>query len=152
MAGEHEGPVRENLLRMARINRTLVEEPPETFHEAVQWTLWFQMAARMYNSSGSLGRIDLLPEPFYSRDVAAGTLTDEEAVFHLACYLVLEAAHRLRIPVNLGVSVGERVDPGLLRRGIEIMVEDRCGTPKFLGVENTAGGLWGRARADARRR
>jgi len=101
------------------------------------------------------------------RDVAAGILNDEEAVFVLACllvrdtgyiqlggpdaegrdvtnrvsYLVLEAAHQLRVPANVGVSVGPHVDPGLLRRGVEILCEDRLGIPKFLAVENTAAGF-----------
>ena len=30
--------------------------------------LWYQMAARMYNGSGSLGGFDLLLTPFYERD------------------------------------------------------------------------------------
>ena len=140
---------------------------PQTFREACQWILWFQMLARMYNGSGSLGRLDVLLTPFYERDVAAGILTDEEAIFHIAClllrdtaylqlggpdasgqdvtnrvsYLVLEAAHWLKIPANVGVSVGDGVDPGLLRRGVEIMFEDKTGIPKFLGVERTAEGF-----------
>ena len=75
--------------------------------------------------------------PIYDRDIAAGMLTDEEAIFHIAClllrdtgyiqlggpdatgidvtsrfsFLVLEAGHRLKIPANVGVCVGEKVDP-----------------------------------------
>jgi formate C-acetyltransferase len=52
-------------------------------------------------------------------------------------YLILEAGHRLKIPANVGVSVGESVDPGLLRRGVEILFEDRTAFPKFLGVDQT---------------
>jgi formate C-acetyltransferase len=47
----------------------------------------------------------------------------------------------LRIPANIGVAVGEKVDPRLLRRGVEILIEDRCGVPKFLGVDNTTAGF-----------
>ena len=56
-------------------------------------------------------------------------------------YLVLEAAHRLKIPVNVGVSVGTNVDPELLRRGVEILFEDKTGIPKFLGVDRTSEGF-----------
>jgi formate C-acetyltransferase len=56
-------------------------------------------------------------------------------------YLVLEAAHRLKIPANVGIAVGEHVDPNLLRRGVEILLEDKLGIPKFLGVEQTAEGF-----------
>lgn len=156
-----------NLTAMAAMNRRLMSEPPATFREACQWILWYQMAARMYNGSGSLGKLDLLLQPFYEADSASGTLSDEEAIFHIAClllrdtgylqlggpdatgcdvtsrvsYLVLEAAHQLRIPANVAVAVGHDMDAGLLRRGVEILLEDRCGIPKFLGVDNTISGF-----------
>jgi len=158
---------RRNLLEIASINEHLVADPPRTFREACQWTLWYQLGGKMYNMGGSLGRIDQFLFPFYERDRAAGTLSDEEATFHLAClfimdtsytqlggpdaggkdttnalsFLVLEAAHWLRVPVNVGVSVGRDVDERLLRRGVEILFEDRTGIPKFLGVDRTSEGF-----------
>jgi len=168
MAGQESYPLlRTNLEEIADINHRLVSEPPQTFREACQWILWYQTAARMYNGSGSLGRLDVLLQPYYERETVSGTLTDEEAVFHIAClllrdtayiqlggpdengkdvtsklsYLVLEAAHRLKIPANIGVCVGDGIDPDLLRRGVEIMFKDRTGIPKFLGVERTAEGF-----------
>lgn len=158
---------KQNLLEMTEINRLLVHHPPRTFREACQWMLWYQMAGKMYNMSGSLGRIDLLLAPFYEKDRAQEILTDEEAMFHIAChlvqdtsymqlggpdddgndvtnkisFLVLEAAHRLKIPANIGVSVGADSNNKLLRRGVEIMFEDRTGIPKFLGVDNTSTGF-----------
>jgi pyruvate-formate lyase len=158
---------RENLLEMATMNERLVSEPPATFREACQWMLWYLMSARMYDGSGALGRLDLLLLPYYRRDIASGRLDDEEAVFHLACmllrdtsylqlggideagaddsnpvsFLVLEAADRLRIPANIGVAVGERVDPALLRRGAAMLLANRNGVPKFLGVDQTARGF-----------
>jgi pyruvate-formate lyase len=158
---------RGNLLEIAEINERLAHEPPKTFREALQWTLWYQLAGKMYNMGGSLGRIDQFLYPFYRHDRDQGTLTDEEAIFHLAChfvmdtsytqlggpdaegndatnelsYLVLEAVHRLKVPVNVGVSVGRNVDPNLLRRGVEIMFEDKTGIPKFLGVDQTSSGF-----------
>lgn len=166
-AAEPHPQLRRNLEEMAAINARLVNEPPRTFREACQWILWYQMAARMYNGSGSLGRLDVLLQPFYERDRAAGVLSDEEAIFHIAClllrdtaylqlggpdadgrdvtsplsFLILEAAHRLKIPANVGVCVGDHVDPALLRRGVEILFEDKTGIPKFLGVERTAEGF-----------
>ncbi len=159
--------LKQNLLEMAEINERLVTQPPQTFREAVQWMLWFQCSAKMYNMSGSLGRMDVVLYPYYQRDKAAGILTDEEAIFHLAChfvqdtsysqvggpdetgkdvtnplsFLILEAASRLKIPANVGVSVGDDVDPRLLKRGVEIIFENRTGFPKFLGVDNTSKGF-----------
>jgi formate C-acetyltransferase len=47
-----------------------VDAPPETFLEACQWIGWYQMLARMYNGSGSLGRLDMVLQPYYDRDIA----------------------------------------------------------------------------------
>lgn len=168
MAATEPNPqLKKNLAEISEINDWITSNPPRTFREACQWMLWYQLAGKMYNMGGSLGRIDQFLYPFYQRDKEAGILTDEEAVFHLAChfiqdtsytqlggpdrsgedttnelsYLVLEAAHQLKIPVNTGVCVGENVDPNLLRRGVEIMFEDKTGIPKFLGVDNTSKGF-----------
>ena len=168
MAEDEEDPLfRRNLLEMADINEHLVSGRPRTFREACQWMLYYQLAGKMYNMGGSLGRVDQFLFPFYEQDRKQGILTDEEAIFHLAChfimdtsytqlggpdasgkdttnalsYLVLEAAHRLRVPVNVGVSVGRDVDPNLLRRGVEMLFQDRTGIPKFLGVDRTSEGF-----------
>lgn len=164
---EQDAGLRANLREVAELNFHLVEGAPRTLREACQWILWYDMAARMYNGSGALGRLDVILQPFYERDVAAGILDDEEATFHIAClllrdtaylqlggpdasgrdvtsrvsYLVLEAAHLLKIPANVGVAVGESTDPGLLRRGVEILFADKTGIPKFLGVDETARGF-----------
>jgi pyruvate-formate lyase len=158
---------KKNLLELAAINNKLVNESPATFREACQWVLWYLMTARMYNGSGSMGRIDLLLEPYLITDEAQDILDEEEAIFHLAClllrdtayiqlggllpdgsdstnrcsYLVLEATHRLKIPANVGVCVGDDVDPNLLQRGVEIIFEDKTGIPKFLGINQTAQGF-----------
>ncbi len=174
--------LRENLLEIAAVNEAIITAPPQTFRQACQWILWYQMAARMYNGSGSLGRLDALLTPYYERDMASGVLrSDEEATFHTAClllrdtgyihlggpdasgkdttnrmsYIVLEAAHALKIPANVGIAVGDTTDPGLLKRGVEIMFADKTGIPKFLGVDVTARGYakngydlgWGYERA-----
>jgi pyruvate-formate lyase len=168
LALEQQEPLlRANLEQIAEINARLVSQPPRSFRQACQWILWYQVTARMYNGSGSLGRLDLLLRPFYERDLAAGCLDDEEAVFHLACllvrdtayiqlggldaqggdctsrlsYLVLEAGHRLKIPANVGVCVGESSDPELLRRSVSILFEDKTAFPKFLGIDNTITGF-----------
>ena len=159
--------LRSNLLEIAEINEKIKADPPSTFREACQWVLWYQIAGKMYNMGGSCGRIDQFLYPYYQHDKEAGTLDDEEAIFHLACilvqdtsytqlggpdrngadqtnelsYLFLEAAHRMKIPANIGVCVGKSVDPGLMKRGLEIMFQDKTGIPKFLGVDNTSAGF-----------
>jgi pyruvate-formate lyase len=158
---------KENLLELARINEKLVNDPPETFREACQWMLWYQMAGKMYNGSGSLGRIDQLLYPYYKKDIEAGIITDEQVTFLLACYflrdtsysqlggpdengndvtnpvsyLLLEATHWLRIPVNVAVSVGSGVPKELLKKSVDILFDDKTGIPKFLGINNTIQGF-----------
>jgi len=162
-----DSPLAGNLAEIAEMSARLVTAAPRSFRDACQWILWYLLIARMYNGSGGLGKLDLLLEPYYEADSKAGRLTDEEATFHLACllvrdtaylqlggpdrsgndatnrvsYLTLEAAHQLGIATNIGVAVGRDVDKNLLRRGVEILVEDRCATPKFLGVDNTIAGF-----------
>ncbi len=134
MAETEKNPqLKQNLIEMAEINKKIINDPPQTFREAVQWMLWYQIAGKMYSMGGSLGRMDQLLYPFFLRDKKARILSDEETMFHIAChliqdtsyiqlggpdehgndttnelsYLVLEAAHRLKIPANIGVCVGE---------------------------------------------
>ena len=159
--------LRENLKTMSEINVRLVTDPPNTFREVCQWISWFQMAGRIYNGAGALGRLDQFLWPFYQKEKEAGTLSDDEAIFHIACmliketgyiqlggpakygndatnrvsYLILEAAHRLKIPVNIAVCVGKDLDPGLLQRGVEILFEDKAGIPKFIGSNSVVQGF-----------
>jgi formate C-acetyltransferase len=168
MAKTEENPtLRRNLDEMAEMNERLLTDPPRTFREVCQWIVWYQMIARMYNGSGSMGQIDLWLRPYYERDVAAGILTDEEAIFHLAClflndtqyyqlggpdasgkdvtsrvsFLILEAVHSLKAPANIGIFYWKGLDPRLLRRGVEIMFDDKMGFPKFLGGDALIGGF-----------
>ena len=168
MAAEEESPLfKENLEAIADICGHLATDPPRTFREACQWLVIFQAAAKMYNGSGEWGQLDELLRPFYERDTRAGTLSDEEAIFHIAClllsetayiqlggpdaegndltspasYLILEAVHRLKTPANIGVRVGSNVDPGLFRRGVEILLEDKMGFPKFVGDDTVIRGF-----------
>jgi len=84
-----------------------------------------------------LGRLDLQLQPFYERDIAAGILTDDEAIFHVACmylketgyiqlggpdaegndvtsrvsFICLEAAHRIRIRLTSAWPSAKRPTP-----------------------------------------
>lgn len=144
---------------MRRINLKLVDNPPETLLEAVQWIAQCNMAARTYNRDGSGGQLDELLRPYYERDKAAGLIDDEDAVYYIAClllndphfyqvggpdkdgndqtshisYLILEAANLLKITANLTIRVHDKMDEGLFRRGVEILLENNMGFPRFSG-------------------
>ena len=75
-ATEPDPDARQNLLDMADMNEQLVTQAPDTFREACQWIGWFDMAARMYNGSGSLGRLDVLLESYHEGQMEANEQAD----------------------------------------------------------------------------
>jgi len=155
-----EDPVRRaNLAEMARICLKLVDQPPETLREVVQWLAIFNMASRTYNRDGAGGQLDELLRPYYERDLAAGRITDADAEFYCFClllndphyyqiggpaadgtdqtsrmsYIILEAANKLKSSCNLTIRVWDGMDRALYRRGVEILLANRLGFPRFSG-------------------
>ena len=150
---------RANLVEMARICYKVAEAKPETFREVVQWIAVFNMASRTYNRDGAGGQLDELLRPYYERDRAAGILTDEDAEFYVFClllndphyyqiggpsadgkdqtsrmsYIILEAANKLKSSCNLTIRVWDGMDRGLFRRGVEVLLANRLGFPRFSG-------------------
>ncbi len=148
-----------NLREMAEANRRLVEGPPRTLREACQWIAWFNMASRTYNRDGAGGQLDELLRPYYESDIREGRIDDEDAIFLLAClllndphyyqlggpdavgrdqtshlsFLILESAHRLKSTCNLTIRVHDGLDPRLLRKGVEYLIQDRKAWPRFSG-------------------
>ena len=148
-----------NLLDMARICYKIADARPDTFREVVQWIAIFNMASRTYNRDGAGGQLDELLRPYYERDKAAGILTDEDAEFYCFClllndphyyqiggpaadgkdqtsrmsYIILEAAAKLKSSCNLTIRVWGGMDRGLFRRGVEILLANRLGYPRFSG-------------------
>ncbi|MDR0933299.1 MAG: pyruvate formate lyase family protein [Victivallales bacterium] len=144
---------------VGRINLKLVDNPPETLHEACQWIAQFNMASRTYNRDGAGGQLDEILRPYFERDLAAGKIDEEDAVFYIAClllndphyyqiggpdrygndrtsrisYLILEAANALKISCNLTIRVHDKMDVGLFRRGVEVLLENNLGFPRFSG-------------------
>lgn len=82
LAGEESDPVRAAELRAIAANcRQVPENPPRTFYEALQM-LWFtQIGGILSENPLSLnpGRFDQYMEPYYTADVAAGILTNDQA-------------------------------------------------------------------------
>ncbi|MFA6108754.1 MAG: pyruvate formate lyase family protein [Candidatus Latescibacterota bacterium] len=145
---------RENYLEIAAMNERLIDGPPRTLREACQFLAWFQSLDRMWGCGGALGQLDELLRPFYEADRAAGRVTDDEAIWCVASlffndthysqiggpapadgrdltspisFLILEAMHRLRIPINIAVRVHDGLNPELLRRSIEYLFADGTG-------------------------
>ena len=164
---EPDPEIRAHLANLHEVNMRVAHKPPQTFIEACQFILWSTMMFRMYNGSGSMGRLDVLLYPFYKRETEAGALDDETATFLIACiflrdtaylhnggydeegndttnpvsFLILEAVHMLRIPSNIGVCVGKGIDRRLLRRSVEMQFEGKTGNPRFVGADPLVEGM-----------
>ena len=168
LAAREERPaLRANLEEMAEVNRWLIDGAPRTLREACQWIAWFNMASRTYNRDGAGGQLDELLRPYYERDRQAGRIDDEDATFLLAClllndthyyqlggpgangrdqtsrmsFLILEAAHRLQSTCNLTIRVHDGLDPQLFRKGVEYLLADRKGWPRFSGDKALVAGF-----------
>jgi formate C-acetyltransferase len=86
MARSETGGRKAELLELSRILRKVPYERAETFHEAVQ-ALWLVHLCLQIESNGhslSYGRMDQYLYPYYQRDLAAGTITEERACELLA--------------------------------------------------------------------
>ena len=96
------------LREIARICRKVPAQAPETFHEALQ-AYWFHHLAVITELNGwdsfNPGHLDQHLEPFYTREVAAGTLTRERARELLQCFWVKFNNHPA--PPKVGVTAQE---------------------------------------------
>lgn len=75
-------PRKSELLEIARICDKVPYEPAESFHEAVQ-AVWFIQLILQIESNGhslSYGRFDQYVGPFLDADLAAGRITEDQAV------------------------------------------------------------------------
>jgi len=158
-ARESRPELAEDMRLLADINEWLIEHPPRTFREACQWIAHFNVASRTYNRDGAGGQLDELLRPYYERDTAAGILDDETAMLIIASLLlidtryyqiggpdehgrdqcsrvselILEAAHRLKIPANITFRVHEGMDRELFRRSVRYIVADRKAYVRYSG-------------------
>lgn len=162
MAAEESDPVaKQNLLEIAEMNDYLVTGVPRTLREACQFLAHFQSADRTYFVGGALDQLDELLRPYYEKDSDAGLITDEEAVWYVASlffndthysqisgltpdgsrdktsrmsFIILDAVHYLRIPVNIALRVSDKVNETILRRSLEYCAEDGSGVDYSLNI------------------
>lgn len=78
-AVESDPEIREIYLRVAQVAGNLATTAPANLHEAIQWIQFFQIAERMHGHGNGYGRLDLLLQPYYDADIAAGRITRDEA-------------------------------------------------------------------------
>lgn len=146
-----------NLYEMSTMNDKVADAAPETFKEAIQWMCWFSMLSRTYNRGSAGGQLDEMLRPYYEKDSKAGTLTDEEAVFYLAClflqdsryfqlggpdvngkdmtskisYLCLDAADKINIACNLTIRVHDNLDEEFFKKSVAYLFKNKQGWPRY---------------------
>lgn len=155
---EQNNQLSDNLKTVAAINKKIAAGKPETFRESVQWACWFSMLSRTYNRGSAGGQLETMFNRYYEADTAAGRLTDEDAVFYLAClflqdsryfqlsgpdpedghditcrlsHLALEAADKINLAVNLTVRVHDELDPAFFRKSVEYLFKNKQGWPRY---------------------
>lgn len=166
LAAESRPEIRRTLQAMLAANEKVRLDPPETFLEVCQWVAYFNCVSRIYTRDGAGFQLDGMLWPYYQRDLAAGILDEETAIFILAnlllidphyyqiagvdendhditnplSYLILEAAHRMNIAANLTVRVHDNCDQAFLRKAVTYLFTDRNAWPRFCGDESLATG------------
>lgn len=156
---EADPALKKNLMEMAEVNKRILTEAPRTMREACQWLCWFNMASRTYNRDGAGGQLDELLRPYYERDLKAGLIDDEDAVYYIAClllndthyyqlggpdgdgrdvtshisYLILEAADRIDTSCNLTLRVHEGLPEDFFLKAVGYLFRNQNGWPRFSG-------------------
>ena len=150
---------RKNLTEIVRTNKKILFDAPSTLREACQWIIWYHLASRTYNRDGAGGQIDTLLLPFYEKDIKNGIIDKDTAIYYLACFLlndpiywqlggpdkdgndqtsemsflILEAADKINTSLNLTIRVHDKMNRELLRKGVEYLIKNKNGWPRFSG-------------------
>lgn len=96
------------LKKIAKVCRWVPAHAPRTFHEAIQM-YWFVHLGTITELNGwdamNPGHLDQHLEPFYNKEIAAGTLTREEAKELLSCFWIKVNNHPA--PPKVGITAKE---------------------------------------------
>lgn len=111
--------MKEHFLKISGTCKNNANQPPETFHEALQsiWFLFVLLQLESNASSFSPGRMDQYLYPYYKNDIEKGILTKEEAQELISCLwlkfneiVYLRNAHSAKFfagfPIGFNVAVG----------------------------------------------
>jgi formate C-acetyltransferase len=109
MAGKEENPVRAaELRRIAGVCRHVPAHAPGTYWEAIQM-YWFVHLGTITELNGwdamNPGHFDQHLAPFYEKEVAAGTLTRDEAKELMSCFFIKVNNHTA--PPKVGITAKE---------------------------------------------
>ena len=98
---------RQELAEMARTTEKVTRDKPETFRQALQlvWLMYLIGNVQCYNGScNSYARFDQYMYPFYRADLAAGRITEEEALLYIGNLFCKINEPKMRTVVSLIVG------------------------------------------------
>ena len=159
--------LRENLEGMLAANEWVRHHPPRTLREACTFISWYNLFGRSFNREGCGGQLDELLRPYYEHDTALGSIDDEDAVYYIAgllmsdtkyyqlggpdetgrdmvskvSWLILEAADRMDVSLNLTIRVHDGLPRDFFRRGVELLFRHKNGWPRFSGDQSLVDGF-----------
>lgn len=142
-----------------KISEAILEEKPQTLLEALQWITYFHLASRTFNRDGAGGQLDSLLQPYYEQDLKSGRITRSLAVYYLGCfllndpvywqiggpdasgkdqscemsYIILDAAEKINVSLNLTLRVHDGMDMALFDRAVHLLVTYKQAWPRFSG-------------------
>ena len=167
LAEEKDPLLRENLEGMLAANEWVRKNPPRTLREACTFISWYNLFGRSFNREGCGGQLDELLRPYYERDTALGLIDDEDAVYFISgllmsdtkyyqlggpdetgrdmvskvSWLILEAADRMDVSLNLTIRVHDGLPRDFFRRGVELLFKHKNGWPRFSGDQSLVEGF-----------
>jgi len=148
--------------RVAQVCKKISNNPPSSFHEALQWVVFYAILEKMLDGPcGGYGRLDYVLYPFYKKDVDEGNITRDEAKellqefllkyniqFGLGgrdenlkdatndlTFLFLEAYRDVRSPAYLGLMIHKDMDPKIIDLACQILLECRTSIPPLLNYD-----------------
>lgn len=140
----------------------LVDNPPATFLEALQWMNFYQIAERIIGHGNGYGRMDQLLIDFYREDVRNGILTKEMAREYIAelylkyggnyysfggrdqslkdatnelSWIGVEAYDMLGGYNQLGVMWHSDIDPAFWEYACDVVGRHGCGAPTLVNYD-----------------
>ena len=130
---------KEELARISDICSWVPENPPRTFHEALQFFYFIHLAQRLELMAHAAGyRFDQLANPYYINDLKERRITREEALELLEClWLKIEDVGELSIPVSAGIQVGALAWQNFAFGGIEEDGTDATNEMSYLMIDAT---------------
>ncbi len=107
-AREENAGRKKELERIAEACEWISENPPRTFFEALQLSLFVLVTERLEASANTMqpGRVDQWLYPFYQKDIDEGRITREEALELIECFFIKVCNIWLARPKEIAAHYG----------------------------------------------